>query len=133
MLYNEHGTFTLEIKNNILYLDACGPFNDELGEAYVTQMKAMILKHKPQAQITFLHNSILLSPQIEEGVKNLCQFASTQGLRYEAIILDKNSVGKKLFHIQLERIISGIDYTNQFFDSKEEALLWIDSLNLSES
>jgi len=132
MHYDEHGSFAIVVKDNILYLDAVGPFNDELGEAYATKMHEVILKHKPKAQISCLHNSVLLSPNIEENIKALLHYSLSYGLNYEAIILDSQCHEKKLFQIQMERISHETKYVHNFFDTKEEALSWINSLNLSE-
>jgi hypothetical protein len=130
MHYDEHGNFTIVMKGSILHLDAHGPFNDEIGETYVKEMREIIIKHKPKAQISYLHNSILLSPSIEEGVKDLINYSVSHGLKYEAIIFDADCNEKNLFKIQIKRITGETTYHYNFFDSKEEGLHWINSLEL---
>lgn len=127
MEFEPHGNFTLHVDNNILFVDATGPFNEEIALVYLAQYRDIILKFEPKAQISTLHGSCVFSREIEEHLRKLHEWNFEKGLSIEAIILDTDRSEHILFKKQLERTRINTNAPYTLFDTHEEALAWVQS------
>lgn len=127
MEFSAHGEFTLQIKGDILFVDATGPFNEETASQYVVKYQDHITRYRPKLQLSHLHGSSIFSPEIEESIAQLHKWSAQMGLRAEAVVLDTDQNEHAILMTQAKNIFSDIKTTYKFFDSKEEAMSWLHS------
>lgn len=127
MEFSAHGEFTLQIKDNILLVDATGPFNEETASQYVSQYQDYIIRYQPKLQLSQLHGSSIFSPEIEEALVQLHQWSAQRGLRAEAVLLDTDPNERAILTMQAKNIFADIQTTYKLFYSKEEAMTWLHS------
>ncbi len=127
MGFEPHGNFTLRVEEDILFVDATGPFNEEIAFLYLSQYRDIILKFQPRAQISTLHGSCVFNREIEEHLRKLHEWNFERGLSIEAIILDTDSDEHLLFKKQLERTRTHTNAPYTLFNTQKEALAWVRS------
>lgn len=126
MHFAEHGIFEVKIENNSLFVDATGPFNEELTTKYGQAIESCIkkLEGSDWSQIIVLHKLSLFTPEAAEVLINTLRNRKTRGLIKSAVVLI-NCEGKSLIVQQMSNIYQTADVDYSFFDSITEAQSWI--------
>lgn len=127
MEFEPHGSFTLYVEDNILFVDATGPFNEEIALLYLSQYRDIMLKFQPKAQISILRGSCVFNREIEEHLRKLHEWNFERGLNIEAMVLDTDKSEHLLFKKQLERTRINTNAPYRLFDTQDEALDWVRS------
>ena len=127
MQFPPHGSFSLKVEKEILFVDATGPFNEEIALLYLSQYRDIIMKFQPKAQISTLHGSCIFSRELQEHLRKLHEWNFETGNIIEAIILDTDISEHTLFKKQLERTRINTNAPYALFDTQEEAFRWVQS------
>lgn len=127
MHFAEHGIFEVKIENNSLYVDATGPFNEELTTRYGLAIESCIqrLERANWNQIIVLHKLSLFTPEAANVLINTLIDRKGRGLVKSAVVL-LDSEGKSLIVQQMSHIYQTANVDYSFFDSVNEARAWID-------
>ncbi len=123
-----HGEYTINVQNDILLVDATGPFNEELAKLYVQEYVQVIEKYRPKAQISTIRGSAIFSPEREAELIKLHEWSVNQGIKAEAIILKTDRPEENLFSLHVERSRQLTQAPVCVFDTQEAALQWIQGL-----
>ena len=81
-MYLAHGLFQITIKNNLLILDAEGPFNLEYVNKLIDSI-AQLAPHMQQnwGQLTIFHNDSIFVPEAFNAVKESMKTRKSDGLK----------------------------------------------------
>lgn len=122
MKANEHGSYTIELEDNILFTDAVGPFNEQSIEHYNRDIKNAIesIKSKKWAQIVVLHEISLLTPDAEKVFRKRLEYRKKMGLCVICLITN-SCLASSLVQKQFSSMYSDFDIKHSFKDSYEEA------------
>ena len=126
MHFAEHGVFEVKVDGSNLFVDATGPFNEELATSYGLAIETCItqLEGKPWNQIIVLHNQSLFTPPAERVLISTLKDRKSRGLVKSAVVL-VNCEGRSLITQQMTHVyqVSAIEYC--FFDDIESAKDWL--------
>jgi hypothetical protein len=121
-----HGEYTIEKKDNILFIDAHGPFNDITAQLFAQDMyKTCKLFHGEYwaSLVTYYGNSIY-TPEAESTLIELTKYRAKYGMIANAsIILDSNC--GDLQHMQLHRIYQTANMAFHVFSDVNSAEKWL--------
>jgi len=120
-----HGEYRLTLKNNLLILEATGPFNLQYVDRLVhdIQCKVSHIK-KPWGQITVFNNDSIFVPDAFLKLKSSMQQRKESGLKVVAVILREPQCSF-LIRSQISEIYQSAQIPFQFFDNFSEAEHWI--------
>lgn len=129
MRFREHGQFDIETIDNVVIVDAKGPFNKEVIPLYRQAMKDAIASFSGQKwqQIIVIRETSLFTPEAEKALLKTLAYRKSLGLNASAVVmLDCDAVA--LTKQQLTRCYNRYDIEHDFFDSIEEAKQWLANL-----
>jgi hypothetical protein len=127
MQYSPHGSYHIEQQENILMVDAQGPFNEITAEKYHQDITKVTEKmsHKPWGSlITFRGNSVF-TPDAEEQLKETTLYRQKKGMVAIAVVI-LNSAYADMQQMQLQRIYQDCQIDFHVFSDSESAKLWLD-------
>lgn len=128
MSFQTHGQYSIKIEDNIIIVDAEGPFNDELINAYQADyrsaMSQVCEKYKTWSQIIYLYHDSLLTPEAEEELTKLNVAKNAQGLTHGAVIF-VDTEGSNLLATQFQRIYDKAGITVVFTTDLGDAKMWL--------
>lgn len=124
-MYLAHGEYKITIKQNLLILDAKGPFNLE----YVNKLIDGIAKtaphmHKDWGQLTIFHNDSIFVPEAFNAVKDSMKARENAGLKCLAIVLVKAQCSF-IIKNQITDIYQSTNLPFKFFEEVELAEQWL--------
>lgn len=127
MQASAHGRYHIEQQDNILFVDAQGPFNDIIAAKYhhdITKITEQMSQVPWGSLITFRGNTIF-TPDAEEQLKKTTQHRQEKGMVAIAVVI-LNSANADMQQMQLQRIYQdcGIDF--HVFSESESAKTWLD-------
>jgi hypothetical protein len=128
MEYSAHGRYIIEQKNNILVVDAHGPFNEITAERYHQDIKQITEKMTGEpwgSLITFRGNSVF-TPEAEEQLKETTQYRQKKGMIAIAVVI-LNSAYADMQQMQLQRIYHDCEIEFHVFSDSESATTWLNS------
>lgn len=128
MQYSTHGSYTIEQQNNILLIDAQGPFNEVTTEQYYQDIKLITKKMRgsPWASlVSFTGNSVFM-PEAEQKLIETTQYRVENGMVAVAAVII-NSAYADILQMQLQRIYQSCSIQFNFFSDAEHAKNWLDS------
>ena len=126
MQYSAHGCYVIEQKDNILLVDAQGPFNEETAEKYHKDIKNLTEKMTGEpwgSLITFRGNSIF-TPDAEQQLKETTQYRQRKGMIGIAVVI-LNSAYADMQQMQLQRIYRDCQIEFHVFSDSESATTWL--------
>jgi len=128
MQFSAHGNYTIEQQNNILLIDAQGPFNDVLTEQYHQDIKLITQKmaNAPWASLISFKNDGVFTPDAEQKLIETTQYRIENGMIAVAAVII-NSPYADILQVQLQRIYQGCGIQFNFFSDAENAQKWLDS------
>lgn len=126
MHFAEHGVFEVSTDGDKLFVDATGPFNEELANSYGLAIESCIkqLEGKSWSQIIVLHQLSLFTPEAEKVLIDTLVDRKRRGLIKSAVVLI-NSEGKSLITHQMSHIYQTADIEHGFFNTVEQANDWL--------
>jgi hypothetical protein len=128
MYFSEHGVFEVKVENQILLVDATGPFNEELIIQYEKALESCIksLEASEWKQIITLHDFSLFTPEAEKKLTKTLINRRSKGLIACAVVLIKVEA-EYLIKAQMSRCYNRADIKHVFTTSLNEAKKWHDA------
>jgi len=126
MDFSAHGRYNLNFKNNILHIEAEGPFNEKVLEKFHQDTLEMVNKHQNQqwaSLVTYKGNGIF-TPDAENALIELMKHRSHNGMIANACVL-KESIHPDLQQTQLARIYQSAKVRSHFFSEESSAENWL--------
>lgn len=128
MKFIEHGIFEIKIEENILLVDATGPFNEELIINYQNALESCIksLEHKKWNQIITLHQLSVFTPEAELALTKTLINRKSRGLTHCAVVIGDTNY-KALLTEQMSRCYCKAEIDHQYFNTLDTAKKWINT------
>lgn len=122
MFFAEHGEFEVKVEDNILFVDATGPFNEELVKQYEKCLELCIQKLEKAKwnQIISLHKYSLFTPEAEHKLTQTLKNRKERGLVASVVVLH-NTEGESLIKAQMSRCYESADIRFEFASSIDDA------------
>lgn len=128
MQYSTHGSYIIEQQNNILLIDAQGPFNEETTEQYHQDIKLITKKMSgsPWASLVSFKSNSVFTPDVEHKLIETNQYRVDHGMVAVAAVIS-NSAYADIIQMQLQRIYQSCSIQFNFFSDTDHAQKWLDS------
>lgn len=129
MQYSAHGRYSIEQQDNILFIDAQGPFDHVVTEQYYQDIKLISNKMSdtPWASLVSFEGSSVFTPDAEQKLIETTQYRVDQGMiAIAAVILNSNYAD--VLQMQLQRIYQNNGIQFNFFCDVTNAKKWLNSL-----
>lgn len=128
MQYSAHGRYTIEQQNNILLIDAQGPFNEATTEQYYQDIKLVTKKMSgnPWASLVSFQGHSVFTPEAEQKLIETTQYRVDNGMVAIAAVII-NSAYADILQMQLQRIYQNSNIQFNFFSNADHAQNWLDS------
>jgi len=122
----EHGIFEVKIEDELLLVDATGPFNKELLIQYENALESCIqnLETSKWNQVITLHQLSLFTPEAEQVLTSTLINRSSRGLIACAIVLN-DVEGESLIKAQMGRCYDRAGVKYNFITSIHDANKWL--------
>ena len=127
MQYSAHGRYHIEQQDNILLVDAQGPFNEITAAKYhqdITKVTEQMNQVPWGSLITFRGNSVF-TPDAEEQLKETTQYRQKKGMVAIAVVI-LNSAYADMQQMQLQRIYQDCHIDFHVFSDSDSAKIWLD-------
>ena len=124
-MFDSHGEFIVSYQDNIIEVEATGPFNLKAVKRYEEDVvEAVTHIHSPWGQIVFMHQNCLYTPEAEKEMHKFSKLRKRLGLSaivlvfidHQAMFLIKDKISE--FYLQH-------DIPCEFFTQKVEASEWL--------
>lgn len=128
MQSSTHGSYHIEQQNNILVIDAQGPFDDVVSEQYHKDMVLITQKmcKNPWASLISFKGNAVFTPDAEQSLIETTQYRVDNGMvAIAAVILD--SAYADTLQMQLQRIYQSSSVQFNFFSDTKNAKRWLES------
>ena len=126
MEYSAHGRYVIEQQDNILLVDAQGPFNEVTAEQYHHDIKILTEKMTGDpwgSLITFRGNSVF-TPEAEQQLRETAQYRQKRGMIAIAVVI-LNSAYADMQQMQLQRIYHDCKIDFHVFSDSDSASNWL--------
>jgi len=123
-----HGEYKIEAHENILVVDAHGPFTSEISQQYIQDMYTACEQFSGNPWgllVTFYGNSVF-SPEAEEALIEVTKFRIKHGMIANASVILESTTAD-LQQIQLRRVYQSCNLTFHVFSNLDAAKSWLDS------
>jgi len=127
MGFNSHGSYSFNFKNNILHIEAKGPFNEDILESFHYDTDQIIKQHRAKqwaSLITYKGNGIF-TPDAETALVKLIKHRARNGMIANASVL-KESIHPDLQQTQLSRVYQTAKIRSHFFSDEKSAKSWLE-------
>lgn len=130
MMLAAHGHYELNFEDNILYVEAQGPFNKEVLANYHHDIETLITKitaenkHRKWALLAIFHGNSILTPEAESALIATAKYRAEHGMIASANIF-KESIHTDLQQTQFARIYQEAKVRNHFFSDEKSAKDWL--------
>mgnify|MGYP000491654437 CR=1 FL=1 len=121
-----HGRYVIEQQNNILLVDAQGPFNEVTAAKYHQDIKQLTEKMSGEpwgSLITFRGNSVF-TPEAEQQLKETTEYRQKKGMIAIAVVI-LNSAYADMQQMQLQRIYHDCQIEFHVFSDSDSATDWL--------
>ena len=121
-----HGSYTLDVTDNMLIVDARGLFNDTVVEQYQQDIRVLTkkLSGQPWGSLVTFYGSGIFTPDSEEALVKLTKYRVKHGMIANAtVIIDSNNAD--LQQMQLRRIYQSSNVIFHVFSHIEHAKEWL--------
>ncbi len=134
--FSEHGTYRIKVDNNILMVNAKGPFNIETVNRYhnevLESVEQLAESGSPWGQVIVLHEESLFTHEASNQLMESNRLRKTKGLSHCAVVLVQ-PVGIKLIKKQMTGIYRDAGIEMQIFEKIEAAKQWLMQCAVSEA
>lgn len=128
MQSSTHGSYLIEQQDNILLIDAQGPFNEVVAEQFHEDIKIITqqMRDEPWASIISFKGSGVFTPDAEQHLIKTTHYRVENGMvAIAAVITD--SPYADILQMQLQRIYQSCSIQFNFFSDAINAKRWLDS------
>ena len=124
-MFIAHGEFHLEKKEQVIFIESRGPFNQEAVELYTLQMNDIMESFSDNwGQIVTLHQDSLFTPQAEYSMKQALYVRKEKGLTASAVIILDEKARFVIQH-QISRVYDEVGIEYIYINSADEAKCWL--------
>ncbi|XQW85516.1 hypothetical protein ACOYR1_01945 [Thalassotalea piscium] len=126
MKFAEYDQYTIEYFENILLLDARGPFDAEASQRYIQDMynACKLFNQKPWGLLATFYGNSIFTPDVELDLIELTKYRIKQGMIANASVIMNSNAGD-LQQLQLRRIYQTCQLTFHVFSNIESARSWL--------
>jgi hypothetical protein len=119
----EHGLFTIEVRDKTLISTLCGAWNYETSLRYSEECKRLVdnLIGEPWASLVDLSEWELATPDVMKVNDELNTWASINNLKYEVVICSSSS--QRALLEKYQESLNGVE--TKFVDNLEQACEWL--------
>lgn len=124
----QYDQYTIELVENILLVDAKGPFGTDVTEQYVQDMynACELFNHKPWGLLATFYGNRIFTPDAELALTELTKYRVKRGMIANASVILNSNAGD-LQQMQLHRIYQDYKLTFHVFSNIESARSWLQS------
>lgn len=125
MEFWEHGSFEITIQENILILDAEGPFNSELITRYYNELKtrAVAFNDEPWAHVAILRGLCSFTPDVFSLLPEVLDWKKSNLMVSEAVCFI-DAGGASLTKQQIADSYGSAGIENRTFENLDDAITW---------
>lgn len=120
------GSYRLSKTDNILRVEAQGPFDEVVINQYLADIKTLIedIKHRPWATIAVFSGKGVFTPDAEQALIDITRHRAKNNMVAIATVF-KESYQADLQQIQLARIYQSCNLAHNFFSNEQYAEAWL--------
>lgn len=120
------GSYTIDVKENILMVHSHGPFNEATVLNYSDDVKKAItlFEGKPWVSLNTFYGNGVFTPDAESALNEMTEYRIKNGMIALAAVI-KNSSHADLQQMQLHRIYQPANITFHVFSGAESAENWL--------
>ena len=124
--HKQHGEFSLMMNQDVVLINAVGPWNLECIEQFGIDYATSVYSAKVSrwADIIMLQGESLLVPDAEKDLQVRIARAIETGLSHVAVVMCKSEV-KTTPKLQMKRLYRNLPAELAFFDTLNEAIDWV--------
>tara|TARA_Y100001968_G_C19146650_1_gene614131 strand:+ start:148 stop:597 length:450 start_codon:yes stop_codon:yes gene_type:complete len=124
--HKQHGEFSLMMNQDVVLINAVGPWNLECIEQFGIDYATSVYSAKTTrwADIIMLQGESLLIPEAEKDLQVRIARAVETGLGHVAVVMCKSEV-KTTAKLQMKRLYRNLPAELAFFDTLNEAIDWV--------
>jgi hypothetical protein len=135
-MFNLHGTFKIELQDDIVFVDMIGAWNLETAIAFSAEIKALTkqIYGRPWAALTRMDEWELCTPDCEPVIVEFSLDAKRSGLTREAVVNEKESTKLELFsRFRNDSLVkqANPEFERRFFKNLASGLAWLHSEGFS--
>ncbi len=126
MKYSAHGSYTIEQQNNILIVDAQGPFDEVTAERYHQDIMQLTenMSNKPWGSLITFRGTSVFTPEAEVQLRKTTLYRQKKGMiAIAAVILD--NAYADIQQMQLQRIYQDFQMEFHVFSDTDSATTWL--------
>ncbi len=125
-MFLPHGKYRIELKNNVLLVEAKGPFNIEIVKQYTQEIDTVIKELRPPwGQVVILHQDSLFTPEAEHLMYRTVEHRKKCGLVASAVIIE-NAKSRFVIEQQLSNIYQSSQVEYHYFEDETAGKAWVD-------
>lgn len=124
-LFIPHGEYRVEVQNNILLIEARGPFNKEVVTAYTADvLQALEQMEPPWGQVIVLHQDSVFTPEAESQLAKKVAQSKALGLVASGVVILNTQI-EFVIKQQLSQVYKQSDVLHNYFDAEDAARSWV--------
>ena len=122
------GSYKLSKTDNILIVEAQGPFDEETINQYLHDIKTLVedIKDKPWGTLAIFSGNGIFTPDAEQALIEITRQRAQNNMIAIATVI-KESHQADLQQMQLSRVYQACNISASFFSSEEMAKRWLTS------
>ncbi|MCW8833181.1 MAG: hypothetical protein OQK09_02440 [Colwellia sp.] len=128
MQYSAHGSYSIEQDNNILLVDAQGPFNEVTAKKYHQDIEIYTKKmsNSPWGSLISYKGNGVFTPDAEQSLIETTHYRMENGMIAVAAVINDTAYAD-ILQMQLQRIYQSCQIQFHFFSDSSNAKLWLDN------
>jgi len=124
-MFLPHGEYSIELEDQLLIVNAKGPFDEEIVLEFATELETMASKMPTTwGQLNIIHKNALLTPDAEQQMSALVQRRHEMGMVAIAMLL-VDTKEQLTFKNQIARIYQHHQVVHRFFVNEVDAKQWL--------
>lgn len=127
MQYLPHGSYSIEQVNNILLVDAQGPFNEVTAKKYHQDIENYTkkMRNSPWGSLISYRGNGVFTPDAEQSLIETTHYRMKNGMIAVAAVINDTAYAD-ILQMQLQRIYQSCQIQFHFFSDSSNAKLWLD-------
>ncbi len=127
MYYSTQGSYAIEQQENVLKVDAHGPFNEATAAQYHKDIIAITeqMPGEPWGSLITFHGNSIFTPDAEQQLIETTRYRQNKGMIAIAVVI-LNSAYADMQQMQLQRIYQDCQIDFHVFSDYNNAKLWLD-------
>lgn len=124
-MFLPHGEYHLTIEDDLMFIEARGPFNVEVVDQYMREVAVLIQQMQPPwGQIITLHQDSLFTPEAEQLMYKMVADRKQSGVVASAVVM-LNPKGQFVVEQQVGNIYQQSQVSHRYFRDYNAALCWV--------